>query len=367
MTAAFDLGTARPSHRGFPERVARIRAVLADRDLDAIVLRRNPNVAWLLGARVHIPLVIDAAALDVVITDDDVRVVTNAIEANRFQAEELPDGVSLDVVPWTESRDGRLPTGPRVGSDQPGADRACVGADVDAARSTLVADDRERFRDIGADAARALGAVVKAVTPEDREIDVAAAVSAALWRADLEPVVLLVAGERRAPLMRHPMPTHDRIGAKVIASVCARRQGLIASVTRISVTAEIADHQAHEYVALLSVEAAMLDATRVGQPFAEPLTAAIGAYAATGLGEQEWPRHHQGGPTGYLPRDWPATPSSTAHIAAEQLVAWNPTAAGLKVEDTWLVRPDGPENLTLDPTWPTQDVAGRARPALWRR
>lgn len=359
--------SVRPSHEGFPERLARVRSVMDAHGLTALVLRRNPNLAWLLGARVHIPLVIDAAALDVVITADAVRVVTNAIEANRFEAEELPPGVTLDVVPWTQGRDGRLPSGPNVGTDQPGGDRVDVSGAIELSRRVLVDADLARFRQISADAARALGETVKQVRAEDREIDVAAAVASALWRADLEPVVLLIAGEQRAPLMRHPMPTHQAVGSKVIASICARRQGLITSVTRISVTRDVAEAQAPEYGALLEVEAAMLDATAVGQPFSAPVQAAVAGYPAAGFNDEEWMRHHQGGPTGYLPRDWPATPASTVPIVAGQLVAWNPTAAGLKVEDTWLVRPAGPENLTVDPAWPSQSVAGRARPALWIR
>lgn len=37
---------------------------------------------------------------------------------------------------------------------------------------------------------------------------------------------------------------------------------------------------------------------------------------------------------------------------------------GLTVEDTVLATAGGPEVLTLDPAWPTVEVAGRARPLV---
>ena len=42
--------------------------------------------------------------------------------------------------------------------------------------------------------------------------------------------------------------------------------------------------------------------------------------------------------------------------------AFNPSFQGIKIEDTFLLGPDGLENLTVDPGWPTFDVAGRQRP-----
>jgi hypothetical protein len=48
----------------------------------------------------------------------------------------------------------------------------------------------------------------------------------------------------------------------------------------------------------------------------------------------EWRRHHQGGPTGYEPRDYLATAGSTAFVEERQAFAWNPSVPQLKCEDT---------------------------------
>jgi len=44
--------------------------------------------------------------------------------------------------------------------------------------------------------------------------------------------------------------------------------------------------------------------------------------------------------------------------------AFNPSYGGMKIEDTFLLGPQGLENLTCDPGWPALDVHGRKRP-LW--
>ncbi len=349
---------------GFHERITAVRSILDAKNLSAVVLRRNPNLAWVLAGRVHVPTTIDAACLDLIITPTKITAVTNVIEAPRLIAEELPSEVEVIAIPWWEGRDPQLPTGESVGSDQAGAGRIDVGLEIEIARSSLTEFDRSRYQSISEDAAQALGTVMKDLTQKDREIDVAGRITQALWSADLEIAFLGVAGERRCQLFRHPLPTEDLVGNRVVASICAKRKGLIASVTRIVSFEPWSDVYEGQYQGLLNVEAAMLDATLVGSPFSAPVNGASTSYGQNGFDETEWHRHHQGGPTGYLPRDWPATPSSARLISFNQPIAWNPTGKGWKAEDTWLTTQEGPRLLSVDPNWPTRTVAGRARPEV---
>ena len=351
----------------FQERINAVRAIMVSKNLSAVVLRRNPNLAWALAGRVHVPTTIDAACLDLIITATQVTAVTNVIEAPRLIAEELPAEVQVIAIPWWEGRDSKLPTGNSIGSDQAGADRIDIGAEIEIARSSLTEFDCARMAELSVAAAKALGEAMKRVEPSDREVDIAGRISAALWSADLEIAFLGVAGERRARLFRHPLPTIDPIGARVVASICAKRKGLIASVTRIISFQPLSDQDEQDYLGLLNVEAVMLSATLIGAQFSAPVLGASTSYGENGFELDEWHRHHQGGPTGYLPRDWPATPTSQRLIAANQPVAWNPTGKGWKVEDTWLTGPDGLKLLSIDPTWPAIAVAGRVRPAVLLR
>jgi antitoxin VapB len=348
----------------FNERMTPLRELMKHKGLESIVLRRNPNLAWAIAGRAHVPTTIDAACFDLIITQDSATAITNVVEAPRLIAEELPSEVSVKTIKWSEGRDPQLPTGAKVGCDQPGADRIDLGTEIEIIRASLIESDVARYKEICSDAATALGNAMKQVVSSDREIDVAGLITHALWQADLEIAFLGVAGQERVHKFRHPLPTSAVVGNRVSASICAKRKGLIASVTRILSFETISDAMAKDYEAIYKVEAAMLDATIVGKPFSDPVNAAIAAYPANGFDSDEWAKHHQGGPTGFLPRDWPANTGSARLIANNQPIAWNPTGKGFKAEDTILATISGVKILSMDPDWPSFEVNGRTRPFL---
>ena len=109
---------------------------------------------------------------------------------------------------------------------------------------------------------------------------------------------------------------------------------------------------AARFNAAAQVNAALLNATRVGAKSAELFKVAQAAYAAQGFpGEERF--HHQGGPTGYGEREWVATPEGTQVVVNNQAFAWNPSIRGGKTEDTVLLRDGVIENLTPTPELPT--------------
>lgn len=348
----------------FNQRIQPIRDLMKAKGLDAIVLRRNPNLAWAIAGRAHVPTTIDAACFDLIITQGSATAITNVVEAPRLIVEEFPSEVTVIPIKWSESRDPQLPTGAKVGCDQPGADRIDLAAEIEIIRASLIESDVARYKEICSDAAIALGNAMKQVVSSDREIDVAGLITHALWQADLEIAFLGVAGQERVHKFRHPLPTDAVIGNRVSASICAKRKGLIASVTRIVSFEPISDAMAKDYEAIFKIEAAMLDATVVGKPFSDPVNAAIAAYSANGFDGDEWTKHHQGGPTGFLPRDWPANTGSARLIANNQPISWNPTGKGFKAEDTILATNSGVKILSMDPDWPSFEVNGRTRPFL---
>lgn len=345
----------------FNQRIQPLRDLMKEKGLESFVLRRNPNLAWAIAGRAHVPTTIDMACFDLIITQDDATAITNVVEAPRLIAEELPSDVKVKAIKWSEGRDPQLPTGSKVGCDQPGADRIDLGTEVEIIRASLIESDAKRFEEICVDAAVALGNAMKQVESADREIDVAGLITHSLWQADLEIAFLGVAGEDRVHKFRHPLPTDAAVGSRVSASICAKRKGLIASVTRIVTFGEVSQSMVDDYSSIFKVEAALLDATVVGKPFSDPINAAIAAYPAHGFDADEWTKHHQGGPTGFLPRDWPANQGTTRLIAENQPIAWNPTGKGWKAEDTILATSSGVKLLSNDPDWPTFEVNGRTR------
>lgn len=339
----------------------RLLALADAAGFDGVLLTQPANVAWYTGGgRVHLIADLVHAVAQVLVQRDGDVVFTDEIEARRLHDEEL--GVleaELRVRPWS----------------QPAEPPSDVPTDVDEAativrraRETLTVEEVERYRRLGADAAAVLTDVVHLLSPGSTEWQAAGAMTGALMERGMDAVAFFVAGEERLPLYRHPLPTDARLGTRAMLVACARRGGLIACLSRLVAFSPLSDGEHDRYRRLLDVEAAFLDATRVGRSLGEVFDDGIAAYARHGFDGDEWRRHHQGGPTGYLARDEVATSASTALVAERQVFAWNPSAPGVKVEDTCLVGSAGVEEiLTLDARWPVVEVGGRARPAILER
>jgi hypothetical protein len=345
-----------------PAKRARLLAVLDEAGADSLVLTSTGAVSWYLdGARVHTSLAGDPIAAVIVARDGDT-VVTTANELERLVLEELPPGIPVIAVPWSEPLASAMPTGPGVIGE------ADVAPALRAARAELLPLELERYRALGRDAAEIVTAALRRVQPETTERGLAAALAASLVARGVDPLVLLVAGRDRLG-HRHPLPTEAALGDRAMVVVCGRRHGLIANLTRWVRFGEPGDRDASDAAErdadrrILEVEADVLDATLAGATVAEVFAACAAAYARHGFAADEWRSHHQGGPAGYNGRD----PRATAHVGdvirLGQAFAWNPSAPGAKVEDTVLLTAAGIEVLTLDPAWPSVTVRGRARPA----
>ena len=349
------------------EKRARIKALLEAKNLDAVVLKKGANVAWIIGGRAHIPTTLELSCMDVVVYRDRIVVVTNKIEAPRLEAEELSGDEELIVINWFEGREAQLPKGDRIGVDGAENERVNLQTDIETLRRALNDYEINRLREIGKDAAAALGEAMLDIDSDMSEVQVAGEIAEEMWERNLEPVVLLVAGESRIKQFRHPLPTTHSIGSIAMGVICARRKGLIASVTRLVHFGEIASKAHDNYQKLLNVEAAFLNGTKVGATLAEAFKAGESEYLKQGFARDEWTKHHQGGPTGYLPRDFPAHEKTPQLIGLNNAIAWNPSAEGLKVEDTIITTAAGLEVITHDPEWPSIEIAGRSRPDIAAR
>lgn len=357
------------------EKLSRLSALLDHHQLDALILKKGANIAWAIGGRAHIPTTLELACMDLVITRDGIEVVTNKIEAQRLADEELAGINKLTVINWFEGREGQLPISThtsRVGIDGPDPERINLAADVELLRSQLNSYEVIRLREIASDSAMALGAAMKEISPKESEVSAAGKIAKELWQRNLEPVVLLVAGSERISRYRHPLPTEKTIGNFYMGVICARRKGLIASVTRLASFEKISGETQDWYQRLLAVERRFINASIPGKKLSEVFEESIAEYLAQGFDRDEWTNHHQGGPTGYLPRDFPAHAKTDRVITANNALAWNPSGKGLKVEDTIITHggvseSQGPEILSVDPEWPSTPVFERARPAILQR
>jgi antitoxin VapB len=141
---------------------------------------------------------------------------------------------------------------------------------------------------------------------------------------------------------------------------CARRDGLIASLSRIVCVGPVPDELERRTLSAARVDAQLLAATRPGATGAELYRLASRSYSEEGF-EGEERLHHQGGACGYRTRDWVAHPACDERVEANQAFAWNPSITGSKIEETCIAFDDRCEIITASPDWPSIPVTVEGR------
>ena len=348
------------------EKLARVRLMMAANNVSAVHVAGLGNLAWLLcGADLAVALT-GAPVAEAVVTQQTATVVASSVETGRLEAEELPDGVNLVYTPWhdpaaKEKVLRELLGDGKILSDTPG--RGFETRDFWPLRVPLLPEEVARYRELGADAGRVFTDVLTDLTPGLTEHELAGRLAEGLRARGSQPVVLLVAGDERLERYKHPLPQDAPIHKRLMAVACARRHGLIASVTRLVSFGPESSEKRSQYDALLNVERVVFDHTRHGLLVTDVFAHLKEAYAAAGR-PVAWQEHHQGGPTGYLTRDFVATPEDKHMLVEGSAYAWNPSLPGLKVEDTVLLQGDTLTVLTEDARWPLREVGGRLRPEV---
>ncbi|WP_104173350.1 Xaa-Pro peptidase family protein [Arthrobacter sp. Y81] len=354
--AAEGAAPGNPADRAVKRR--RVLDILDAAGADSLLLTTNTALTWYLdGSRVHISLAGDPIAAMLVDRDGD-QLVTFNNEAARIAAEELPDGVALHTVPWHGQLHAAAAMLAPGGKPLAEAD---VAAELRAARQEFLPGESARYARLCAEAAAAMTDVLSEATPESTEFDVASALAARIVAMGAEPLVLLCNGASRSDF-RHPLPTHAPLGRRAMAVMCARRNGLVANVTRwVRFDAGTpAERDAEARIA--AVEADIFDATVPGARLDGIFAEIQEAYSRHGFGAGQWTLHHQGGPAGYAGRDPRATPATDDTVVRNQTFTWNPSGPKVKIEDTVQLTESGITALTVDHRWPAAVVNGIARP-----
>ena len=358
------------------DKLALLRAALAETGATAVRLRGTDWFAWATaGGDSSVLLAADCGVAEVLVTREDAVVLTDAVEAERLRLEQVPAGFTFHIAPWaeTELRETYVLGAARGGvvlSDHPGTGNGNgnggeqpLPASLRLRRMVLHPAEQARYRVLGADSAVALTQVLSAARPDWTELDLAAAAAQALWRRGIQPALVLAGGSRRLQAFRHPVPTHEPLGARAMLAVCARRHGINANLARGVAFGPLSIDERNAQADLLQVEATGLDAVRPGQSLAAVYHALEAAYRHANRPDAIL-EHHQGGITGYQAREIVASPSTATGIETGMAFALDPGFAGLKTEDTFLLEASGLENLTVDPDWPATTIQGRARP-VW--
>jgi antitoxin VapB len=262
-----------------------------------------------------------------------------------MRSEQTPD---LEVVeyPWHEDRLDALRQvvgDARLGSDMGLPGTVDLSDEIARLRRTLDPDAVDSLRAIGAAATAAMAEAAAAVEPGMTEHEAAATLAAACRSRGLTATVLLAAADERIALHRHPVPVGATIERRAMLVASAEGRGLYANLTRIVELDEPDPELTRRQRACEEILVRMRDeASRPGRTVAEAFADCRRFYADAGFPE-EWRLHHQGGLTGYASRELIATPATDAVIEAGQAFAWNPSIAGAKAEETFVLTESGTE------------------------
>ena len=337
--------------------------------LGGVLLAAQHNFAWLTaGGTNGVDTSREQGVCALFVRADGRRfVLASRIEMGRLLEEELA-GASFEPISYAWEEEKARPAfladlaaslvegDVALGSDLPlGQHTKTIEGAVARCRYSLTPPELERFRGLGRDAGEALGEFAKKLEPGERERDVARRLTDALASRGMRSVVTLVAADERIQKFRHPAPTEHVWERTLMLVTCARRGGLIASLTRIVCAGAVPEELRRRTHAAARVNARMLASTRPGASGSELYETAAAAYAAEGF-EGEERLHHQGGATGYRTRDWVAHPSSKETVQNLQAFAWNPSITGTKVEETCVTSVEGLEVVTGSPDWPQVPV-----------
>lgn len=341
-----DLAARRRRHAA---RLEEIRTVLADHGGRAALLRTRANVAWATAGGQHHVVTSDVEGTGGLLVDAGrAWFLAPNIEAARIATEEL-HGLGLEIVEhdwWVD--DGMMGSVARL-LPSAAALPPLSDADLDGVlrirRSRLDALDHQRLALLAAVARAGVEGALADAAPAMTEHDLAADLLRRL--PGVRAPVVLVAADDRIARFRHPLPSGRRIQQRVMLALVAEAWGLHVALTRFRAWHLDSEDLQRRWQAVRVVRDAMDATSRPGATLGDVLEAARDSYAAAGYPD-EWRDHHQGGIIAYEARERVAVPHDQATLEAGMALAWNPSIAGVKLEDTVILTAHGRLVVTAD-------------------
>jgi Xaa-Pro aminopeptidase len=359
------------------DRLSRARALLAESDLDAIVITHPPNIRYLTGLQASMGTLVLGPARDVLIVDGRYAAAAAALSgAGSSFAITVPEGSLDDALAAELQEAGAARIGIEADHLSVGAltriaglvaAGASVGAALDAGRLVPTSGLIERLRlvkDIGEiqlmrEAGRRLSAVARRAREFVREglteFEVAAAVDAALRDAGFErPAFDTIVASGPNSALPHARPTSRPLvrGDGVVLDFGGVYDGYCVDLTRTLPIGPMAAGFRRLFEAVREAHAAAIGTVRPGVLPVEVDRAARQVLQRHGLGDAF--AHGTGHGLGLEVHEGPriskvspaATPVAAGMVFTIEPGAYVPGIGGVRIEDDVLVVDGGCELLT---------------------
>ncbi|QRN85310.1 aminopeptidase P family N-terminal domain-containing protein [Clostridia bacterium] len=343
------------------KKVARMRNLLDERDLEAVWVSEPQNIAWLTeGGYNRVDVTSPWGSFGILLTRTDKYVVAASNESYRIMNEEVFDlGFELVSYDWNEGYNDliveNMMAGKRVGSDRNQEFAVSIAQDMTILRSQLNAREKNDYRKLANETAEILHHVLGGVRKGQTELQIAGRIAEGFISKGILPQAIFVASDERRKECKHPIPSSKKVKEIVSVSICGMRNGLVVSQTREIALRKLSEEEKKDKISVLKVDLAYFENTKPEKLSGQILQSGIDEYAIQGWPD-EWKKHHQGGRTGYLGREYVATPESDDLVLCDQAFAWNPTINGFKSEETFFLDGNKPEIIGLDGEWPMIEI-----------
>ena len=355
-------------------KLGRLVSIMEQRDLDAIFIKRQDNFAWLTCGGINYVGLGEMGNCGLLVTrGGELYAVTNKIEEARMRDEEKLEemGFAIHAQTWYENAFEGETINKLVPSGKVGRDHGAVNNianDVKLARFSLTEAEIERYKEGGYLTAKAIEETISSVRPGDSEYKTAGRLACIIRSQGMDVVSSMCAADDRISRYRHPVPTDRIIRERVQLGGNMRYKGLIICCTRLLNFVPVTPELRAQYMANVEIDCTMQLASKPGKTFVSALEAGRAAYEARGYGE-EFKKHHQGGPIGYVARDYRVDFATPGVIAENQAFCWNPSITGTKSEDTVISTSKGiiPASRPIIAPKITLEIEGHTfvRPDIW--
>lgn len=323
-----------------------LRKILFEKEAKTLLIQSQCNFSWLTGGRGFIGIASEQACATLAITMSKAYLITSNIESERLMQEELEENFCIQIIeyPWNLP-DKKQQLISEIIDGEHYLNEADVIEELFDLRTVMSECEIANYPDLSIDLAENTEVVCRMLRAGISEFMLAGEISKKLWVENIEPITILIGFDERAAKYRHPVPTTNLLRNYAFISVCGRRAGLIASVTRTVCINKPSGELLEKHRMCANIDAILTQQTVAGNDVKDVFSLVVDSYKQYGY-ENEWLLHHQGGLTGYVPRELKATFESHHIIRTNEVYAWNPTIQGMGVEDTILVTTKGNRVLT---------------------
>ena len=356
-------------------KLERLRKMLDRLSLDAVYLKRQDNFGWLTCGGQNWLGFGEMGLCGLLVTKDSQYAITNLIEASRMRDEEHLEamGFPIHAAVWYESKfeaetiEKLVPSG-KVGADHPHPSGTNIAGEVQLLRFSLTEAEVERYKELGFMVSRALEETIAEIHPGDTEFKTISRLITRSREAGMDVVLATCAGDDRISNHRHPIATENKIQKRVQLSSNMRWKGIIVCATRNRSFVPLPVELKEQYRKNVEIDCTIMASSIPGNTFVSALEAGKAAYEARGYAE-DFKKHHQGGPIGYMIREFRVDFDTPGNIHENQAFCWNPSLTGTKSEDTIIATSNGVVPVSRAVICPTMtlEVNGQTfvRPDIW--